>query len=89
MSVFLEILDDRILYKGEYFFVVYDGYPVSDGHCLIVSNEVKETYFDLSSDEKKTLMGMIDEAKVIIEADRKLLRDKWGFLAPIIALFKH
>jgi diadenosine tetraphosphate (Ap4A) HIT family hydrolase len=67
MSVFLELPEERILYKGEYFFIAYDGYPVSEGHCLIILNTVKNTYFDLNDDEKIALNEMIGKAKEIIE----------------------
>ena len=43
---------------------------MSDGHCLIISNEVKETYFDLSDEEKMDLDSMIEKAKEIIEEIR-------------------
>ena len=70
MSVFLEFPEERTLFKGDHFFIVYDGFPVSDGHCLVISNEVKETYFDLSNEEKIDLHSMIDKAKEIIEETR-------------------
>jgi diadenosine tetraphosphate (Ap4A) HIT family hydrolase len=70
MSVFLYFPDDQILFRGDHFFIAYDGYPVSDGHCLIISNEVKETYFDLSDIEKTDLHKMIEKAKAIIEETR-------------------
>jgi len=67
MSGFYDFPEDQILLRGEYFFIAEDSYPVSVGHCLIISNEVRETYFDLSSDEKINLAEMIDRAKEIIE----------------------
>ena len=70
MSAFLEFPEERILFRGDNFFIVYDGFPVSDGHCLIISNEVKETYFDLSDEEKADLHSAIDKAKEIIEETR-------------------
>lgn len=70
MSVFQELPDERILYRGKYFFIVEDGYPVSDGHCLIISNELKETYFDLSQNELNQLHDMIAKAKSHIEETR-------------------
>jgi diadenosine tetraphosphate (Ap4A) HIT family hydrolase len=70
MSVFLDFPEERILFRGNHFFIVYDGYPVSDGHCLIISNEVKETYFDLSDGEIADLHKMILKAKEIIEETR-------------------
>ena len=71
MSIFLSFPNERVLYKGDYFFIVYDGFPVSDGHCLIISNHVKETYFDLSEKEKIELHSMISKAKEIIEQSRQ------------------
>ena len=67
MSVFLNFPEEKKLFCGEHFFITYDGFPVSDGHCLIISNKIKETYFDLSKDERFELLVMIDEAKKIIE----------------------
>lgn len=70
MSIFLEFPEERILLRGNYFFIVYDSYPVSDGHCLIISNDVKENYFELSNEEKMDLDSMIERAKEIIEETR-------------------
>lgn len=70
MSVFLGFSEERILFRGNHFFIVYDGYPVSDGHCLIISNDVKETYFDLTGDEIADLHKMIVKAKELIEKTR-------------------
>ena len=70
MSIFLEFPEERILFRGNNFFIIYDSYPVSDGHCLIISNEVKETYFDLSDEEKMDLGSMIEKVKEIIEETR-------------------
>lgn len=71
MKSFLELPKDRILFTGDHFFIAYDGFPVSDGHCLVISNEIKGTYFDLSDDEKHELHSMIEKAKAIIEETHK------------------
>ena len=49
MSVFLKFPPERTVFKSDHFFIVFDGYPTSPGHCLIISNDIKETYFDLSA----------------------------------------
>ena len=71
MADFLKVEEDRILFKSDCFFIIYDAYPVSDGHCLIISNEPKETYFDLSQEEKNDLHKMIEKCREIIEKSRK------------------
>ncbi len=67
MSKFLELPEERVLYRGEYYFIIFDGSPISEGHCLIISNDAKETYFDLSEEEKRALPEMIEKSKDIIE----------------------
>lgn len=69
MSVFLSLPEDRVLFRGEHFFIIRDGFPVSPGHLLIISNELKSDYFELSDKEKAHLPSMIDKAKSLIASD--------------------
>ena len=66
MSVFLQIQEKDKIYKGEIFFLIYDRYPVSPQHVLIISNKLKKDYFDLSIEEKLELPLLIDKAKELI-----------------------
>ena len=50
MSVFLNISEDRVIYRGDFFFMIYDAYPVSKNHLLIISNELREYGFNSSED---------------------------------------
>ena len=71
MSVFFKFSRREKALLRRTLFITYDvSFPVSDGHCLIISNKMKETYFDLSKDERFELLVMIDEAKKIIEKNR-------------------
>ena len=70
MSIFSEISEDKKIHRGEYFFMVYDGFPVSPGHILIISNEERLDYFALSKNEKVELSNLIEMAKIIIEKER-------------------
>ena len=71
MSGFTQIPNDRILLRTEYFFLIYDGFPVSPGHILIISNDPKIDFFDLSATEQEALPTVILEAKKIIETDHE------------------
>ena len=53
MSVFSNIEPNRILYKGKQFFLIKDGFPVSPGHILIISNKEKLDYFELDKKSKR------------------------------------
>jgi diadenosine tetraphosphate (Ap4A) HIT family hydrolase len=71
MSVFSNISIEKILYRGDSFFLIYDSYPVSPGHILIISNEEKEDFFTLNQKEKEELISLIERAKVIIEIENE------------------
>jgi len=66
---FLEIPQDRIIYRNEFFFIIKDAFPVSPGHMLIISNDVKVDYFELSKLERDNLSEIILKAKELIETD--------------------
>lgn len=66
MTDFTQIEEERIVYKDDFFFVIFDRFPVNSGHLLIISNEVRRDYFDLNEVEKLALPKAIEEAKKII-----------------------
>lgn len=68
-SVFSQIKEDRIIYKGIHFFLIRDLYPVSKGHTLIISNVEKLDFFDLNDEERVELNQLILKAKELIEKE--------------------
>jgi len=69
MKDFSEIDPERIIYKNHFFFIIKDAFPVSPGHLLIISNQVRKDYFELTDDEKVHLTEVIQTAKEILEAE--------------------
>ena len=69
MEHFLDIPVEKILFVNDYFFIIRDGFPVSPGHLLIISNELRKDYFELTAEEKVALPAVIDIAKNIIEKE--------------------
>jgi len=69
MSVFKQISDDRVLLKTDHFFVIGDGFPVSPGHMLIISNEIRKDFWSLTPDEKLALANIIEDVKSLIEKE--------------------
>lgn len=64
---FFEIPHDRHIGRTDYFFLISDGFPVSPGHTLIISKELRKDYFELSAEEKADLDNAIQLAKSLIE----------------------
>ena len=42
MKDFTDIETDRILFRNDFFFIIKDAFPVSPGHLLIISKEVRK-----------------------------------------------
>lgn len=66
-SVFSEIPKSKWLTSGSHFFIIHDKYPVSDGHLLIISKQLRRDFFDLTVEEQSELPEMITKAKELIE----------------------
>lgn len=67
MSVFNTIAKEDKVYSGDNFFMIFDRYPVSPGHILIISNDSsKINFFDLSKEEKSELLNLLEIGKDII-----------------------
>ena len=69
MTVFDEIPESEHVCGSNAFFVIRDRFPVSEGHSLIISRRTDAvTYFDLSSDEQRELLQLIEEIKTELES---------------------
>ena len=68
-SVFLAIPQEEYLLESKHFFVIKDGFPVSPGHCLIVSREKRGDFFELDEVERHELIDLIETVRDIIKND--------------------
>lgn len=66
MSIFSQIDESCILFRGNHFFIIKDGFPVSPGHLLIISNREIIDFFLLTLEEQQELVQLISTAKQII-----------------------
>jgi diadenosine tetraphosphate (Ap4A) HIT family hydrolase len=71
MSIFLELSDNDKIYNGTNFFLIKDRFPVSPGHVLIISKDLKKDFFELNDEERNELPLMIEVAKKLIEKEYK------------------
>lgn len=71
MKDFTKIPEHMKLYTDDYFFIIKDKYPVSEGHLLIISNELRKDFFSLNNEEKNQLSQTIEVAKELIERENK------------------
>jgi diadenosine tetraphosphate (Ap4A) HIT family hydrolase len=71
MSTFLNKPKSEWLYEGNYFFLIYDSFPVSPGHILIITKRLVNDYFGLYLTELNEFNYMVNKAKEIIEKNNK------------------
>lgn len=66
---FLELPTDKRIGETQHFFLIRDGFPVSPGHTLIISKELRADYFELTPDEKADLDNAIGLARSLVESE--------------------
>lgn len=65
---FCQTAPSRIVQEGPLHLVIRDGYPISDGHTLVIPRRHIASFFDCSVEEHLALLGALRAAKV--ELDR-------------------
>jgi diadenosine tetraphosphate (Ap4A) HIT family hydrolase len=68
MKNFLSIPATKKLFQNDHFFIIEDGFPVSPGHLLIISNKLRADYFSLTLREQHVLVETIEIGKDFILA---------------------
>jgi len=73
MCIFCERYNKKvnILYENQTTFVIYDGYPVSEGHCLIITKRHIKDYFEANDAELKDIHSSITYMKKNIDKSFK------------------
>jgi diadenosine tetraphosphate (Ap4A) HIT family hydrolase len=57
---FCHINKDDILFSNEYCYAIFDRYPVSQGHILVIPHRHAETYLDLTIPEKIAILQLAE-----------------------------
>ena len=54
---------EPIIIENEYWYAIYDKYPVSKGHTLLITKRHISSFFDLTPEEIKEIYNMIKYVK--------------------------
>lgn len=66
---FCTLPQERIILQNGQGLVIRDGYPVSPGHTLIIPKRHVGSFFDVSEEERTSLLRLLDEAKSALDAE--------------------
>ena len=71
--IFCDVKKQDIIYENDYAFVIYDSYPVSKFHSLIIPKRHIKNFFDLNDKELYACNELIKKIKSKIENDDNLV----------------
>jgi diadenosine tetraphosphate (Ap4A) HIT family hydrolase len=60
-------VEREIILENELSFAIYDGFPVNEGHALIIPKRHTANYFDLSLEEQKDCIELLNRVKGIVQ----------------------
>lgn len=65
------VIDREIIASNDLAFCIADGYPVSDGHTLIIPKRHVGSFFEITEDERAALFSLLDQAKAYLDQHYK------------------
>ncbi|RKD31255.1 HIT family protein [Thermohalobacter berrensis] len=68
---FCNIESLNIILENNLAFAIYDKYPVSKGHMLIITKRHIENYFQTKDEEKIAIMELLEECKRYLDKKYK------------------
>ena len=73
---FCSLPADRVLLENDYALLIRDGFPVSEGHSLVIAKRHVASFFDLQAIEKAAVLQLLDEGRQAL--DRELSPDGYN-----------
>jgi diadenosine tetraphosphate (Ap4A) HIT family hydrolase len=65
---FCNLSAERIVLANELAVVIRDAFPVSPGHTLILPQRHVASFFDVSGEERKAMLALLQSAKLGLDA---------------------
>jgi len=64
---FCTLSSERIVDESKHAFWIYDSFPVSEGHSLIITKRHADSFFEITQDERLAMLELLDKAKTVVE----------------------
>lgn len=61
--IFCNMEPDRVVAENDLAYAIYDGYPVTKYHALVIPKRHAVTYFDLTSDERNACHDLLEQIR--------------------------
>ncbi|MFM8934059.1 MAG: HIT family protein, partial [Gemmataceae bacterium] len=67
-SPFHKVAQSFWIASNDLCFAIFDNYPVSKGHALVITRRVVATWFECTNEEQAALMHLVNATKAILES---------------------
>jgi len=67
---FCSLPPERIVAENEHALWIYDGFPVSPGHSLIIPKRHVGSFFEVGHEERLAMLELLDKAKASAEREQ-------------------
>ena len=68
---FCALPKERVIDSNPHGMVIRDGFPISPGHTLVIPNRHIGSFFELSPEERQSLLDLLDAAKLVLDSELK------------------
>ena len=68
-SVFLDLPRSTWIASNDLAFAIRDNYPVTEGHTLVITSRLVETWFEATADEQRAVLALVAEVKASLDRD--------------------
>ncbi|OMH40700.1 HIT family protein [Desulfurobacterium indicum] len=58
-----------VVLSNEYSFAIFDKYPVTPGHMLIIPKRHVSSWFDITKEERDSILELIEEGKKLLDVN--------------------
>ncbi|MSU50919.1 MAG: HIT domain-containing protein [Opitutus sp.] len=66
-SPFLQVPESAWIASNALAFAIFDGFPVSPGHALVIPRRLFSSWFDATPDEQVALMALVNTARSLLD----------------------
>lgn len=67
--LFCGLPEARVIHSNSDAIAIRDGFPISEGHTLIIPRRHVRSFFDLTESERSSLLILLDTAKAALDSE--------------------
>lgn len=69
ICLFCSLDSSRVIAENKHSVAIYDGYPVSPGHCLIIPKRHIASLFEATREEQAAMLDLLSEMREVLKKD--------------------